>query len=553
MKVMLLLPALPLKRSSNDARWVQSLAKDKPGYVTQPAVLLTLVSVTPPDVEVILGDLTIDDEDALFARAEREGVELVGISAYTSTAPSAYRLAARARAMGAKTVLGGVHPTLLPDEAKQHCDAVVVGEAEETWPRLLEDLRRGELQPFYRADPLPDMSRFAPVFAENIDRDRYSAYMLETTRGCPFSCNFCTIPEVNGNKMRTKGEAAIEAELRFVAKAIHEDENNHFILCVDSNFYGNRPHMHRVLKLMIRLREEGVELPHMLVATSINTMRDPENLELLAKAGVRQVYIGFESTELESLRAALKLHHRNVDYDEVVAKMRAHGIAVQASFIIGHDSDSDRYIDSIVDFCDRNGIVFPELNILTPLPGSQLFALMKSQGRVLHERWQEYTCQDAVYQPSGRYSDPLDVEAAYVEALERLADPARLWRAFKQSERLMPPDAPYVEIGAAASRPSFVVHRSVRDRPDGRFTLLDRVYTALFILYCIPRITRAEIGLALRMALWFLFHPVSMHTQSNMGMMFDYRDFVRQETARLREKASRRRSESPVAAPAAAA
>lgn len=550
MKVMLLLPPLPLKRSSNDGRWGQKLDSKQTGYVTMPMCLLALKSVTPPDVEVILGDLTCEDEDAMFEIAKREKVDVVGISAYTSTAPAAYRLAKRFKTLGCTTVLGGVHPTLLPDEAKQHADVVFVGEAEDTWPQFLRDHQKGEHKAIYKTCDQPDMAQFKPVLAEGINHDKYQAYMIETSRGCPFNCNFCTIPEVNGNAMRAKSMECLEAELRYVAKSVKEGKYLHFILFVDSNFYGNRPHMHKVLKLLIKLREEGVEVPYFLVATSLNTMRDPENLELLAKGGARQVYIGFESLEIDSLKAVLKLHHRNMDYDEVVGNMRKHGIQISASFIIGHDTDSARYIDSVVEFCDRNGILFPEINILTPLPGSQLFAMMDAEGRILSKDWERYTCQEAVYAPRGRYKSPRDVEAAYLELLNKLADPDRLWRAFLNAEKLMPPDTQYLDIGAATMRPCYMMHKSVRQNPSGKYNFMDRVYNILLMLWVIVLgvLDRKEIKLCLKLCWYFLWNPISLQSQIHMSVMFDFKDYVKFENERLGPKI-RENSESNKAKP----
>lgn len=371
MKVTLIEPAF-------DGRGIVKLY----GFKILPYGLLQLASVTPPGVEVEIFDEKVEPIP------ERLDTDLVGISVFTTAnAPRAYRLAARYRERGIPVVVGGTHPSALPDEALRYADSVVVGEGESVWPRVIGDFQRGELKPIYRP-PLPDLAVLPSRHPwPLLKTDRYPAPMVvQTTRGCPVGCEFCSVTSFNGAKMRHKGIDQIVRELEELAtvrQSIYSRVADTVFFLDDS--FGTDVLYYRAL--MQGLIDRGVKLRWVTQATTALAQK-PELLSLAQKSGCVGVLIGFESLSQDALREVDKSYKAR-NYAEIIGKLHDHGIGVEGTFIFGFDNDDEGVFERTVEFAERTRLNVGQFSVLTPLPGTKLFDRWAAEGRLLYEPWKD--------------------------------------------------------------------------------------------------------------------------------------------------------------------
>lgn len=353
--------------------------------VWKPLGLAVLAALTPPDWEV-----TIFDENV---RVPDYGVlprpDLVGVTAFTSQANRAYEVAAEFRRLGVPVVMGGIHATMRPQEAMARVDSVVTGEAERVWTRVLADVRQGSLEPLY-AGARADMSGIPPARHDLLTGD-YAFGSIQTTRGCPLSCSFCSVTAFNGPHYRQR---PIEDVVREFA-AIREKR----VLIVDDNLIGTRPdHIARakdLFRAMIRanLRKQWI------AQVTINIADDEELLGLAAQAGCSGVFVGFESLTAEGLRGlgGKRLILKGRDFAASVRRIQRHKIVVAGSFIMGLDTDEAGIGLRIAEAAVRYGVDLLNTLFLTPLPGTRLWDEMESNGLIATHRfpedWQYYTLQ----------------------------------------------------------------------------------------------------------------------------------------------------------------
>ncbi len=371
MKVALIEPAF-------DGRGIVKLF----GFKILPYGLLQLASVTPPDV-----DLAIFDEK-VEPLPEVPDADLVGISVFTTAnAPRAYELASRYRARGIPVVMGGTHPSALPEEALRFADSVVAGEGESVWPQVLEDFRRGALQRLYRA-PLPDLAGLPGRHPWRLLKtDRYPApLVVQTTRGCPIGCEFCSVTAFNGARMRHKSIAQIVDELEELATVRQSLYSRvaRTVFFLDDSF-GTDVVFYRTL--MQALVDRGITLRWVTQATTA-LVQKPELLTLARRSGCVGVLIGFESLSQDSLREADKRYKAHT-YGEIVRKLHDHGIGVEGTFIFGFDHDDPDVFERTVEFADRMRLNVAQFSVLTPLPGTRLFDRWRAEGRLLYEPWND--------------------------------------------------------------------------------------------------------------------------------------------------------------------
>jgi radical SAM superfamily enzyme YgiQ (UPF0313 family) len=379
MRVHLINPANPVVSITKFSRW-NKLNRYR---VWKPLGLLILARLTSPewDVEVI-------DENLGPVDYERMPIpDLVGITAFTSQATRAYQIAAHFRARGVPVVMGGIHASMCLDEALRHVDAVVTGEAELKWPRVLEDVKAGSLQGIYEGGLIPIEK--IPAARHDLLAGRYYFGSIQTTRGCPLRCNFCSVTAFNGGRFRQRPIENVLDDLRQIREKV--------ILFVDDNLIGTRrdhiAHTKELFRAMIR---EG--LTRLWVCqTTINFADDDELLELAREAGCVGVFIGFESPTLEGLIAVHKKFNiqEGRDFQASVRRIQRHGILVAGSFIMGIDTDQRGIGDITAHACDDYGVDMANVLMLTPLPGTRLYGDMEQQGRILStnypEDWQYYT------------------------------------------------------------------------------------------------------------------------------------------------------------------
>ena len=324
--------------------------------------------------------------------------DLVALSVETFTARRAYQIADGFRQRGVTVVMGGYHPTFLPDEALLHADAVVSGDAEGTWECLLDDLSRGRLQRIYRGNNqalLEDVRIDRSIFAGK----RYAPVeVAQYGRGCRFVCEFCSIHEFYGAQVRIRPADQFRAELAGL-------DNRRLLFLVDDNLFSTRTDLDTLLNVLKPLGRRWA------CQISIDVARDPRLLDRLAEAGCCYVLIGFESLEVENLRQMHKPWNQvSGEYRKVVRELHARGIGVYGTFVFGYDQDTPDTIRRSLDFALEARLEIANFNPLTPTPGSALYARLKAEGRLISPQWW--------LDPEYRYGDPIFVP--------RLLTPAQL-------------------------------------------------------------------------------------------------------------------------------
>lgn len=338
--------------------------------VWQPLGLMAIAGLTPPEWKVTLIDENLGIPD--YTRLQRP--DLVGITAFTSQAPRAYELAALFRKDGVPVVLGGIHATMRREEASRYVDAVVTGEAERVWGDVLSDVRGARLRPWYDGG-LAELGD-APLARHDLLAGRYAFGSVQTTRGCPLQCSFCSVTAFNGATFRQRPIDQVVAELATVPEKR--------VLIVDDNLIGTKSeHVRRAKELFAAMIRADLG-KRWVAQTTINVANDEELLSLAARAGCEGLFIGFESAESPGSTALAGKNRlcRCADLKDAVARIRAHGIIVAGSFIIGLEGDAPGVGRRIVDTAERYGVDFANVLFLTPLPGTRIWERMEARGQI---------------------------------------------------------------------------------------------------------------------------------------------------------------------------
>ena len=376
MRLYLINPHNPLVSLAKKSRWSKY-------RVWKPLGLLVLAGLTPPEwkIRIIDENLGVPDYGAL------PRPDLVGITAFTSQAPRAYELAAEFRGRGVPVVMGGVHATLCLQEARERVDSVVTGEAESVWPQVLEDARQGRLEPVY-AGEFVSMEDVPPA-RNDLLTSGYAFGSIQTTRGCPLDCSFCSVSVFNGNRYRQRPVEKVVEEFRTIREKL--------VLVVDDNLIGtSRKHIARAKDLFRAMIRANLRKKWICQAT-INMADDDELLMLAAQAGCKGVFIGFESPTEEGLAEVGKKFNllKGRDFRASVDRLQRHNIFVAGSFIMGLDTDERGIGRRIADTAERYGVDLLNVLFLTPLPGTRVWEKMKSQGRIaadsFPEDWRYFT------------------------------------------------------------------------------------------------------------------------------------------------------------------
>jgi radical SAM superfamily enzyme YgiQ (UPF0313 family) len=356
--------------------------------VWKPLGLLVLAGLTPRDWDITVIDENIDTPDYLALPRP----DLVGLTAFTSQAPRAYDLAAGFRQRGIPVVMGGIHATFCEEEARSRVDAVVIGEAESVWAEVLEDAALGKLTPTYRA-ALADMAESFPA-RHDLLPDAYYFGSIQTTRGCPLDCSFCSVSAFNGRTYRRRPIREVISEFEMIQER--------FVLVVDDNLIGTRrDHIARAKSLFRAMIDADLDKRWFCQAT-INMADDEELLTLARRAGCIGVFIGFESITAEGLVEVRKKYNlkKGRDFRESVRRIQRHHITVAGSFILGLDVDRKGVGHRIAETAGRYGLDFLNVLYLTPLPGTRLWQAMEEGEKLaatdFPEDWQFYTLNHPV-------------------------------------------------------------------------------------------------------------------------------------------------------------
>lgn len=357
-----------------------------------PITGIYLASITPREHTVRVFHQQVDEIDY------HSDADLIALSFFSGFAPEAYRLADHFKSQGKLVIAGGPHATFWPDEALTHCDAVVIGEAESVWANLLNDAVAGELKLTYKGQPLPLDNNPTPRF-DLLSSRFFIRRVIQATRGCPFTCSFCTVPTINpGFRMRS---------VENVVKDIAYDDFKHWwqrkvVWFWDDNLTAHRPYVKSLLRAMIPLKKWW------LTQASMDIAKDEELLDLMQQSGCIGVFFGIETFGEESLKDANKRQNKVKHYKDCIEALHKRGIAVMAGFIAGFDGDT---ADNVVNMAQRLyeiGVDVPFLSILTPYKGTPLHAKMEQEGRMISERgWEFYNGYNVTFDPRNMSADEL--------------------------------------------------------------------------------------------------------------------------------------------------
>jgi radical SAM superfamily enzyme YgiQ (UPF0313 family) len=360
-------------------------------YFRMPTLgMLRVAGATPPGWTV-----TIQDEKVEPIDFDREA-DVVGITGMTPAIDRAYQIADRFRARGVPVVMGGIHVSMLPEEALRHCDAVVVGEAEGLWPRVLADLTEGRLQRIYRHGDFPPLSALGSPDWSLYDGKGYLPFhCVESSRGCPHGCDFCSVTNAFGGSYRTRPPVEVEEEVRALRPFAGRFVLKNVVFFVDDNIAGKRSHAR---ELLARLR------PHQLKwlgQASTAVANDDELLKLCRESGCMGLLIGFETLTSEKLAAVGKGFNRPERYLDAIRKIHDHGIGVSGAFVFGLDGDDPGVFDRTYEFVQRAKLESPYFSILTPYPGTRLWQRLTAEGRIIDRDWSNYNTNNVVFRPQG--------------------------------------------------------------------------------------------------------------------------------------------------------
>lgn len=354
-----------------------------PGFIERSKViaslpslsLLTLAGMTPDTFDVEYHEIQEYAENGALP----DRFDLVAITSLSAQIFEAYKVAAHFRALGVPVVMGGLHVTAAPDEAMQHCDAIVIGEGENVWPLVLDDFSRGTLKPVYQAR---DHGEFDLATApmprfDLLDPEKYNRITVQTSRGCPHKCEFCASSILLTPRYKLKPVEKVIAEIR----AIKQIWPRPFIEFADDNSFVNKEHYKN---LMRELAKEDIRW---FTESDLAVADDPELLDMMRDAGCEQVLIGFESPRSSSLAgielAANWKARRRDKYLGAIERIQSHGITVNGCFILGLDGDTPEVFDEVFSFVRESGLYEVQATLLTAFPGTPLYRRLIDEGRII--------------------------------------------------------------------------------------------------------------------------------------------------------------------------
>jgi radical SAM superfamily enzyme YgiQ (UPF0313 family) len=360
-----------------------NMAPFRSGDALEPVVFAILAGLTPKDVECVLYDERLEDVPLDL------DVDLAALTVETFTARRAYQIAAHYARRGTPVVLGGYHPTFCPSEALRYAQSVVIGDAEDVWPRLIDDARRGRLQRIYQGGrpSLAGLKLDRSIFRGK----RYKPVALvQFGRGCRYACDFCSIHAFYGKSLRWRPVDDVVRELETV--------RGKYVFFTDDNLFNQEERLRALLAAIRPLRLRWS------CQASLDVAANPDLVRLMAESGCLSVMIGFESLNEDNLRIMRKTWHRKyAGYDDVVGVFRKHGIMVYGGFVLGYDHDTPAAFGATLDFALRNKLFLANFNPLAPTPGAPLYDRLRDQGRLLRDPWwlhPEYRYGDGMFRPA---------------------------------------------------------------------------------------------------------------------------------------------------------
>ncbi len=368
-----------------------NLGNYKSSDAMQPLAIAVLDGLTPEGLETEFYDDRIEQVPRDLE------TDIVAISVETFTARRAYSIASEFRKRGVYVIMGGYHPTFLPEEALQYADTVIIGEAEGIWGQVIADYLKGDCNKVYRSDNSHELG--GVKYRRNLFKDKNYAiiYPVQFGRGCKFSCDFCSINAFYGNNLRQRPIEEVVAEI--------EELGEKYLFIVDDNFYINKEKTKQFLKALIPLKVRWS------TQVSIDIANDPELLELMNKSGCMGVLIGFESLNAKNLeQMGKRVNMKNHEYSMAIRRIKDKGIMIYGTFVFGYDYDTKDSFKISLEFALENKLLLANFNPLMPMPGTRLYSRLKSEGKLLYDRWwinPGFRYGDAMFKPHGMTAEEL--------------------------------------------------------------------------------------------------------------------------------------------------
>jgi len=352
--------------------------------------LLTLAGLTPPEVEIEYR------EYREFPAEEPPDCDLAAITSFTAQIEDAYRLADIYRRRGTPVVMGGLHVSRMADEAARHCDTVAIGEGELLWPQILADFSAGRLQPRYQQTwgSAFDLANAPMPRYDLIEPAKYNRFPVQTSRGCPFKCEFCASSIMLTPRYMHKPVARVVEEIREIKRRWR----NPFIELADDNTFADRQYGRRLVEA---LAAENIKW---FAETDLSIAQDAELLSMLAESGCRQILIGLESPTAAGLNGVelnSNWKYRKRDYyREAIERIQSHGVTVNGCFVLGLDGDSEEVFDRIPEFVEETALYDVQITVQTPFPGTPLYGRLLADGRLIEPgNWRKCTLFDVNFHP----------------------------------------------------------------------------------------------------------------------------------------------------------
>ena len=385
--------------------------------------LITIAALFPEDWEVDYIDENYKDIDY------NKKYDIVCISVMTQQVVNAYHIIDRFKKMNILTLIGGIHATVLPDEAAQHADVVIVGEGENILPQFIIDYENGNVKKIYRDDSEKKFhfkEHVVPRY-DLLKEYNYPIITLQTTRGCPHDCSFCCASKVFGSGYRRKNNSVILLELEIIKKMFPDA----MVLFADDNFLVHRKECKALLKEIIKLNLRW------LAQTDVSIVQDDELLELMVLSGCQWVVIGFESIHLSSL---YQLDNKNwklkqlPGYEKAIEKIQSFGIGVYGTFIVGLDEDDMHIFDETENFIKQNKLYGVNITVPTPLPGTRLRDKMCDENRILVNDWSYYTFWDVTIRP--KKMSVRELEEGLLDIYASIFDDSQVYQRLSHMKQL---------------------------------------------------------------------------------------------------------------------
>lgn len=357
-----------------------------------PLSLPYLAAVTPSHYQIEVLDENIEP-------FEMRQADIVGITSFSASINRAYEISQKYQKRGIPTVMGGIHVSMMPDEAQRFCDSVVTGEAEGVWPTVLRDFEAGKLKRQYEGVWM-DLKNLPIPRRDILQNSMYGWSSMQTSRGCPYNCSFCSVSVFNGRRFRRRSLNSVIEELKHIPQK--------FVMLADDNIIGHgQKDLEWTHAFFSRILEERIKKIFWAQA-SILFGEDRELIRLAARSGLRLLFIGLESVNSATLQSYRKSINLNIIQqnrtNEMIAGIRKGGIAILGSFVIGGDKDERSVFHSTLEFIKSSRIDVVQITKPTPLPGTQLWEDLRTEGRIIDQNfpaaWEDYRFTKLVFEPA---------------------------------------------------------------------------------------------------------------------------------------------------------